>query len=82
MEAISQESTLRVSDATFEKHDYSKPMKRKVKHVGDFDPIPVEFRVSAMSRLPKFPLEVIVCVFQKKVEYLNQYLIYLGHPLS
>ena len=48
-----KESTLRVLDATFEKHDYSKPVKRKVKHVEDFDPRPVEFRGSAMSRLPK-----------------------------
>lgn len=48
-----KESTLRVSEATFEKHDYSKPVKRKVKHVEQFDPRPVEYRGSAMSRLPK-----------------------------
>ena len=48
-----KESTLRISDATFEKHDYSKPVKRKLKLLEDFDPRPLEFRGSAMNRLPK-----------------------------
>lgn len=48
-----KESTLRLSDAMFEKHDYAKPVKRKVRQVEDFDPRPVSFRGSASSRLPE-----------------------------
>ena len=32
--------TLPISEATFEKHDYDKPVKRKVKHMEKFDPRP------------------------------------------
>ena len=46
-----KESTLQVSKATFEKHDYAKPMKRKIKHVEDFDPRPPEFRGLAANRI-------------------------------
>ena len=42
-----------LSEAVFEKHDYGKPVKRKIKHVEDFDPRPPEFRGSTMSRLPE-----------------------------
>ena len=48
-----KESTLQVSKATFEKHDYAKPMKRKIKHVEDFDPRPPEFRRLAANRIPE-----------------------------
>ena len=47
-----KQSTLPISEAVFEKHDYAKPMKRKVKHVEDFDPRPQEFRGTTASRLP------------------------------
>ena len=48
-----KESTLPVSDATFEKHDYTKPNKRKIKRMEDFDPRPQEFRGTVSSRLPE-----------------------------
>ena len=44
---------MRLSDATFQKHEFSKPIKRKVQNVEDFDPRPENFRGSASSRLPK-----------------------------
>ena len=48
-----KESTMCLSDATFEKHDYKKPLKRTVKHVEDFDPRPEIFRGTAPSRIPE-----------------------------
>ena len=39
-----KESTPQISEATFEKHDYAKPVKRKIKRVKDFDPRPPQFR--------------------------------------
>lgn len=39
-----KQSTLRTADATFEKHDYAKPVRRKMKQVEGFDPKPPEFR--------------------------------------
>ena len=48
-----KESTLPMSEATFVKHDYANPVKRKIKSVEDFDPRPSEFRGSAASRLPE-----------------------------
>lgn len=48
-----KESTLRLSDASFEKHDYAKPVKRKVQSVEDFDPRPEAFRGTASSKLPQ-----------------------------
>ena len=48
-----KESTLHVSKATFEKHDYAKPTKRKIKHVEDFDPRPPEFRGLAANGIPE-----------------------------
>ena len=47
-----KQSTLPISQAVFRKHDYSKPVKRSIKSVEDFDPRPLEFRGSASSRLP------------------------------
>ena len=46
-------STLRISEAVFEKHDYMKSVKSKVSHLDDFDPRPAIFRGSASSRLPE-----------------------------
>ena len=37
---------------TFKKHDYAKPVKRKMKQIESFDTRPPEFRGSAMSLLP------------------------------
>ena len=49
-----KESTLPISEATFEKHDYAKPVKKKIKSVEDFDPRPPQFRGLITSRLPDF----------------------------
>lgn len=48
-----KESTLRMSDANFQKHEYSKPVKRKIQSMEDFDPRPDSFKGSTQSRLPK-----------------------------
>lgn len=48
-----KESILRLSDATFEKHDYAKAVKRKICKVEDFDPRPECFRGTVSSRLPE-----------------------------
>ena len=47
-----KQSTMRMSEAVFEKHDYNKPMKRKIKPLEDFDPRPPEFRGKANMLLP------------------------------
>ena len=47
-----KESNLRLSDASFEKHEYAKPVKRKIRPVEDFDPRPESFRNLAQSRVP------------------------------
>ncbi len=47
-----KESALRISDACFEKHEYSKPVKRKSISVEDFDPRPQKYRGQVNSRLP------------------------------
>lgn len=49
-----KESTLHIAETIFEKHDYAKPTKRKVKLLENFDPRPPEFRGDAASRLPEF----------------------------
>ena len=48
-----KESVLRLSDATFVKHDYAKPEKKKIKQVEDFDPRPDSFRGTASQGLPE-----------------------------
>lgn len=48
------DSTLLVASTSFEKHDYKKPVKRKIKVLDDFDPRPAEFRVQIQSRIPAF----------------------------
>ena len=47
-----KESMIPMSEAVFQKHDYSKPMKQSFKLLEDFDPRPVECRGTASSRLP------------------------------
>ena len=49
-----KDSTLPVASTSFEKHDYQKPVKRKVKLLNDFDPRPPEFRGQIQNRLPSF----------------------------
>ena len=47
-----KDSAMPMSKVVFEKHDYSKPNKRRFKSFDDFDPRPPEFRGTAASRLP------------------------------
>ena len=47
-----KESTLPMSEAIFQKHDYSRPNKKKIKPIEDFDPRPEQYRGTANSRLP------------------------------
>ena len=49
-----KESTLEMSKAVFEKHDYEKPKKRRVSLTEDFDPRPVEYRGTAQTLLKNF----------------------------
>ena len=44
MPRVRKESNLQLSDATFEKQDYQKPIKQKRKQIKDFDPRPEECR--------------------------------------
>ena len=48
-----KESNLRVSDAVFEKHDYSKPVKRKIHQSNNYDPRPSQFKGTACGELPE-----------------------------
>ena len=48
-----KQSTMCMSEAVFEKHDYSKPIKKKIKPLEDFDPRPPEFRGKANVLLPE-----------------------------
>lgn len=48
-----KESTLPMSEAKFVKHDFSKPVKRKIQSLEEFDPRPECYRGSASSRLPQ-----------------------------
>lgn len=43
-----------MSQARFEKHDYSKPNKRRVSLLESFDPRPLNYRGDVASRLPGF----------------------------
>lgn len=49
---VRKKSTMRMSEAVFEKHDYTKPMKIKIKQLEDFDPRPPEFRGKTHELLP------------------------------
>ena len=46
-------------EAVFVKHQYSKPKKRKIQSVEEFDPRPPEFRGTASKRMPEPFLEEI-----------------------
>ena len=47
-----EDSTIPMSEAVFEKHEYSKQRKRKIKLVADYDPRPPQFQGTASDRLP------------------------------
>ena len=47
-----KESTLRLYEASFVKHDYAKPSKRKVRCIEEYDLRPPAFRGSTAQRLP------------------------------
>ena len=49
-----KDSTLPVASTSFEKHDYQKPAKRRVKLLEDYDPRPPEFRGQIQARIPSF----------------------------
>lgn len=46
-----KESNMKMSEAVFKKHEYSKPEKRSVQSLETFDPRPPEFRGTASQRL-------------------------------
>ena len=47
-----------MSEAVFQKHEYSKQRKRKIQPVEDFDPRPPEFRGTSSDRLPALLEEI------------------------
>ena len=47
-----KESTMPKSKAVFQKHDYSRPNKKKIKPIEDFDPRPDRYRGTASSCVP------------------------------
>ena len=49
-----KESTLPMAEAAFKKHDYSKPNKKNIKLMEDFDSRPLQYRGMLSSRLPAF----------------------------
>ena len=49
-----KDSTLPMSITPFEKHDYRKPVKRKIKLLENFDPRPPGYRQQIQSRIPDF----------------------------
>lgn len=66
-----------MSEAVFEKHEYSKQRKRKIQPVEDYDPRPPEFRGTASDRLPALLEEIrgehlcISLLFDKKCRHWN-----------
>lgn len=53
-----KESTMPMSEAVFVKHQYSKPKKRKIESIEEFDPRPPEFRGTASKRMPELLEEI------------------------
>jgi len=49
-----KDSTLPIASTAFEKHDYQRPVKRKISLIEDFDPRPSEYRGQIQTRLPSF----------------------------
>ena len=66
-----------MSEAVFEKHEYSKQRKRKIKLVEDYDPRPPQFRGTASDRLPALLDEIrseqlcVSLLFDKKCCHWN-----------
>ena len=63
-----------MSEAVFEKHEYSKQTKRKIKLVEDYDPRPPQFQGTASDRLDEIRGEQL-CVsllFDKKCCHWNE----------
>jgi len=48
-----KDSTLEVSNSVFEKHDYSKPTKKRMKLIEDFDPRPSQFKGTVKANISK-----------------------------
>ena len=73
-------STLPMSEAIFQKHEYAQPVKRKIKPLEDFDPRPPEYRGAVTSHLQDL-LEKLrgeqLCVsflFDPKCQHWDNYL--------
>lgn len=70
-----KDSAMPMSTSVFEKHDYSKPVKHRLKSLHDFDPRPPEFRGTATSRLPTLLNNIrgqqlcISLLFDEKCQY-------------
>ena len=47
-----KENTMCMSEAVFQKHDYSRANKKKINPIEVFDPHPVQYRGTAASHLP------------------------------
>lgn len=66
-----------MSEAVFEKHEYSKKRKRKIQPVEDYDPRPPQFRGTASDRLPALLEEIrgeqlcVSLLFDKKCRHWN-----------
>ena len=66
-----------MSEAVFEKHEYSKQRKRKIQPVEDYDPRPPEFQGTASDRLPALLEEIqgehlcVSLLFDKKCRQWN-----------
>lgn len=70
-----KDSAMPMSTAVFEKHYYSKPVKRRLKSLDEFDPRPPEFRGTVASRLPTLLNNIrgqqlcISLLFDEKCQY-------------
>jgi len=53
-----KDSSLQVSQTRFERHEHTKPIKRKIKLPEEFDPWPQKFKGSAKNNIPKLLKEV------------------------
>ena len=66
-----------MSEAVFEKDEYSKQRKRKIQPVEDYDPRPPEFRGTPSDRLPALLEEIrgehlcVSLLFDKKCRHWN-----------
>ena len=53
-----KESTIAMSEAVFEKYEYSKKRKRKIQPIEDYNSRPPEFRGTASERFPELLEEI------------------------